>query len=154
MERRRAHVCMFTSHLFVVICQKGAKILWPRHTTHASYIWLAQHCRWSSNTINWLIATYFLFLLTNKLHYRFSLFNYLQEMIKRRVEVRMWSTGANFSHIYWHSFTMCDKSCGGLMASPSKSITHLQWKCSPFFHANFLPKINHFPNFENKHKNS
>ena len=39
---------------------------------------------------------------------------------------------------------MCDKSCGGLMASPSKSITHLQWKCSPFFHANFLPKINHF----------
>ena len=65
------------------------------HYTHAYYIWLQQHsCRWSSNTINWLIATYFLFLLTNKLHYRFSLFNYLQEMIKRRaveVHVKYWS---------------------------------------------------------------
>ena len=54
----------------------------------------------------------------------------------------MWSTGANFSHIYWHSFTMCDKSvCGSLKSFPFKVDHTFTMEMLHFFHANFLPKM-------------
>ena len=74
----RTHTCVFTSHLFVVICQ----VRWQNSLTlHASHIWQPKGNAQVeySNTINWLIATYFLFLLTNKLADFLLPINYLQE---------------------------------------------------------------------------
>ena len=129
-------MCVFTSHLFVVICQ----VRWQNSLTlHASHIWLPKgNAQVEGNTINWLIATYFLFLLTNKLADFLLPINYLQEDGK--------SNACEVLQLifltYIDTLLQCVTKASAVpsKASPSKSITHLQWKCFTFSTLIFSPK--------------